>query len=231
MIHKIRIVLSLSFLAYSCGINSQQTENKIPTYIIINGQKLSVIDHFNLKTRKGEFRFLYGTRDTAMIDCPNEFGLVIEDLKNKRLILNEGWGINGTSPDYNIFAKPKYAYNSSIGEKIYVNLGISGCGSGFTYTTFELTGFESGTPRLRSCFKWSETSRIVYDQNSGMIYLMTGLWEMGCHFGCKTRYDVQIFSMKDRTLLKRFKTKRKYPDATSDVSDEKILQLIMLLEG
>lgn len=212
------------------GCQPEMKKIEDPGMIKIGNRDIPVLKYETIATQNGELRFMSGTLDADMQDCPENFAFVIEDLTNDKRILEESWGFNGIPATFNVFNKVEYYYNSEIGENIYLHLTKSGCGSGFSRSTFKVKGWENGNTTLEEIFESSETSGIVFEPRTARIYVMTGLWEAGCHFGCDRYYQVEVYSMVHDNRRIQFKTSRKYPDVTENISPEDLLTSIKQME-
>ena len=221
MIRYIKYLLfsSLMFLAHQ--LIGQTTGNT--RQVVINGQTIKVYNYKDLTTLKGTLRFLFVTNDTEMPECAENYGFVIENLDKKQRLLAEAWGFNGISAVFNSNGNAKYFYNPEFGEKIYMTLGTSGCGSGYTITNFEVKYIDNGRKvKLEKLFQYSENAAVVYEPRTARIYVLEGL-SGATHYGSDRKYEVSVYSMVHNIRKIHFTTTRKYKDVKGDISPEKLL--------
>lgn len=198
--------------------------------VIINGQSIKVHNYKDLNTHNGILRFLFVTNDLDMPDCAENYGFVIENLDKKQRLLAEAWGFNGINPVFNSNGNAKYFFNPEFGEKIYMNLGTSGCGSGYTITSFEVKYIDNGRRvKLEKMFDYSENAAVIYDTKTARIYVLEGLSEE-THYGSDRKYEVSVYSMVHNTRNIHFTTTRKYKDVKGVISPEKLLAQIKQFE-
>lgn len=221
------------FLIYSLlfvfNLYGQTTGNT--RQVVINGQTIKVLNYKDLNTLNGTLRCLFVTNDIDMPDCAANFGFVIENLEKKQRLIADAWGFNGIDPPFNSNGNAKYFYNPEFGEKIYLTLGISGCGSGYTLTNFEVKYIENGRrAKLEKLFQYNENAAVVYEPRTARIYLLQGLDALP-HYGADRKYEVSVYSMVHNNRQIHFTTKRKYKDVKGVITPEKLLAQIKQYES
>ena len=225
----IKFIIFYSLILFTNQVVAQYTGNT--KKVTINGKSINVFSYEDLNTQNGTLRFLFVTNDIEMPQCAENYGFVIENIDKRQRLLAEAWGFNGISPIYNSNGSAKYFYNPEFGEKIYMNLGNSGCGSGYAITSFEVKYVDNGRRvKLEKLFDYNETTEVIYEPRTARIYLLEGIWNGGTHFGSDRKYNVSVYSMVHNNRTKNFVTNRKYKDVKSDISPESLLAQIKKYE-
>jgi len=183
--------------------------------VFINNKDFVIMDSSSLNTKEfGNicFFFLAAKPEDEFnnLQCPTNYGLIIQN-ENGQLILNSFWE-DDTSGAIRGNGGPELFKTVTLnGERIFLRIFETGCGSGGDEIIFEMIKTE-GKIEFNEIINAQLGYSTIHFDNEKNVYYKFEKTVLDCHYGCPSKYDITCYSLVNNQIISKKRTKYDYED-------------------